>query len=322
MPLGSFRLNTLARSIVSEIVIDPVPIASGGTVSIIEQNGINYAVHAFTAVGTSTFSTPQSLDIEILIVGGGGVGGDSAGGGGGAGALWLNNYTIGSGNYTATVGDGAKRNGFQQGDILGGSSRFQGTGLDIVVAGGGRGGGHNTGNAGIRNGRNGGSGGGGSMNYNGVRPANGVRVNNGATVNGQGFAAGNAGAPGGANTADNPRNTGGGGGATQAGTFGAGTFQRPNGGAGRYVAWAELAGYGASGGSNSAGWFAGGGGGARSFNDRASAGFGFGGLGGGGNGGNPGEATSGLPNTGSGGGGGGGAAGEGGSGIILIRYPV
>ncbi len=78
-------------------------LATGGTPTLINQNGVNYVVHSFTTVGNATFTPSEELDVEYLVVGGGGGGGfaaDSwnmtyyASGGGGAGVVNYNKTTI------------------------------------------------------------------------------------------------------------------------------------------------------------------------------------------------------------------------------------
>lgn len=265
---------------------------TGGTVTSIGNENI----HVFTSSGT--FNTPVALNgATVMVVGGGGGGGNARGGGGGAGGLVLNtNFNIAAGNTSATVGNGGAAS------TAGGNSVFG----SITAIGGGRGGSHLNNDAG----GNGGSGGGAAMNYN-------TNIFAGGTATaGQGF----NGATSGNQGNDNPRNTGGGGGAGQAGTIGAGgnatwtTGTPPKGGDGIFVSqFSTVGGF-------PAGWYAGGGGGARGGTDRSGAGAGLGGNGGGGNGGGIGAQSNGVANTGGGGGGSEGTGATGGSGVVMIRY--
>ena len=75
----------------------------GGTLT----NFDGYNIHSFTTVGTHTFTVAGSITVEFLIVGGGGGGGmDMGGGGGGGGVVKGIDYTLDSGEYIITVGDG------------------------------------------------------------------------------------------------------------------------------------------------------------------------------------------------------------------------
>ena len=58
--------------------------ATGGTITEINDDGVNYRVHTFTSSGTFEV-TSGSGEVEYLIVAGGGSGGEGHGGGGGAG---------------------------------------------------------------------------------------------------------------------------------------------------------------------------------------------------------------------------------------------
>ncbi|MGA1077262.1 MAG: hypothetical protein ACO307_19385, partial [Ilumatobacteraceae bacterium] len=68
----------------TEVTSSPV-IATGGTVTTFTGNGtigdagINYVVHEFTSVGTTTFVLNRSRDGQYLVVGGGGGGGARVG---------------------------------------------------------------------------------------------------------------------------------------------------------------------------------------------------------------------------------------------------
>lgn len=297
--------------------INPVPIsATGGSISSTNVNGIEYRVHQFASVGTSTFSVGSAGNfgdgkVEYLVIAGGG-GGASGGGndwykGGGGGAGGYRSSVAGEvsgGNspaetpfvvepntdYTVVVGNGGAYGGSTASQ--GGNSSF----ADIVSIGGGRG---------SRGGGGGGGSGGGSgaSSYTG----NGTRPGGPATA-GQGNDGGLAYS---SSSTERQRNAGAGGGG--AGTAGG------NGGTGNGAR-------GGNGGNGLASVITGssvtraGGGGGSSYNTAGS-----GGSGGGGNGARRnGTGGSGQNNTGSGGGGSadGGRGGNGGSGIVILRYPL
>jgi len=306
--------------------------AIGGTILDANIGGIDYRIHAFTGVGTSSFNVlfaPVGAQIDILVVAGGGGGGAHVPGGGGAGGLiYKPNVPITSQAYQIVVGQGGIGSlmtgggvGMPNATAGGNSSAFGLTAIGGGFAGswtqdtrsnnGGSGGGRNTDRnsgqrIGIQPSQSGDSGAFGFGNNGGISL-------DPSAANYGGGGGGGAGAPG-----QNPtnRNIGGNGGIGRNYSTQFGTFFGQN------------------------GWFAGGGGG---------GGWGIvnpigdGGLGGGGNGDCPtgngtgvsarrgsGDPTgfSGLPNTGGGGGGAGRAGdqisrgGNGGSGVVLIRYPI
>ena len=266
--------------------LDNTPIsATGGTIT---TSG-SYKIHTFTTVGTTTFTLTSSVSIsaEVLVVAGGGGGGyDDGGGGGAGGVIYSQSFTISSGSYTITLGDGGTSGtsgGVDGGN--GGNTTF--SSLTAIGGGGGA--------TSDRNGKNGGSGGG---------------VGWGASTPGTGTAGqGNA---GGGGTSGPNYCAGGGGGAGGVGGTGAGTLPG-NGGIG--------VSYTIAGTTYSVG---GGGGGGLAVqnpgNIRSTASHG------GGNGAGHGSVApgSGSPNTGGGGGGGNNEqatnGGTGGSGIVIIAY--
>jgi len=128
--------------------------ATGGTVTDITQNGVNYRVHTFTSSGTFTVNavTPVEIanSVEYLVVGGGG--GTALQGGGGAGGFLTGADNVEKRTYAITVGAGGSSGNCAVSN--GEDSVFE----DIATAiGGGRGG------SGVENcnGADGGSGGGG-----------------------------------------------------------------------------------------------------------------------------------------------------------------
>lgn len=306
--------------------IQPVGmLATGGTESIIEVEGISYRVHEFTSVGSSTFEVqdigniPGGNEVEYLIVGGGGGGGASmtvctsnhwTSGGGGAGGVLMGSFTAeDSTNYTNTVGEGGLGavNNIDHFGFKGGNSSIVGGSTSLIALGGGGG---ETRGATATCGQNmtgaaGGSGGGKSdwdPSPGGLGTAG--QGNNG----GEGFSS---------------YTGGGGGGAGGPGINGQRNWAGDGGpGIVSYIRGTEE-------------WFAGGGGGGG--RTAQSITRSNGGIGGGGDGNNTstgGDRTYGvdaIPNTGGGGGGNGnesnddgnrGRAGNGGSGIVIVRYPI
>lgn len=292
-------------------------VASGGTITEIEDGGNDYRVHTFTDLGTDDFQIISgSGDIEYLIVAGGGGGGTAQGdgnvtwggsGGGGAGGLLEGQVGVSVGTYTVTVGDGGNpgASGGNNSGNNGQNSSIVGGSVNIVATGGG-GGGRSAPGASDNSGEDGGSGGGGGA---GNGPA-GATTSGGAATSGQGFA-------GGAGQPDNalPYMGAGGGGATEVGADGGTVPGVGKGGDGK-----------ASTITGTSIVYAGGGGAGGATNNFP------GGDGGGGVGGHGSAfiaATAGQNNRGSGGGGGAASTSttprsgaKGGSGIVVIRYQI
>ena len=89
----------------------PLPDASGGVVT---YDG-DYAIHTFSSSGD--FIANKDLSINILVVAGGGAGGGcqsntkySAGGGGAGGVSYKEGYSLSSGTYAVTIGEGGQTN--------------------------------------------------------------------------------------------------------------------------------------------------------------------------------------------------------------------
>ncbi len=134
-----------------------IPAAEGGTVT--RRDGCR--IHTFTADGT--FTLPQAVLCDILIVGGGGGGGELgpvsdnqgikvAGGGGAGGLIYHKSLPIPAGTYSVTVGAGGAIG------VNGGNSSVFG----ITAYGGGYGA---RGGTGERKGGDGGSGGGANTGW-------------------------------------------------------------------------------------------------------------------------------------------------------------
>jgi hypothetical protein len=286
----------------------PYTPATGGTIT---TDGV-YNIHAFTSVGTTTFTVPGVRVCDILIVAGGGGGGGSAGGGasgagGGAGGLILDlDRVITSGSYSIVVGGGGTAGG-RSSDTPGGNGESS-SAFSLIANGGGGGGCRAASNDANANGRNGGSGGG--------EGSQGVTTSYGSGTSGQGN---NGGLDGFSGTTSNNNASGGGGGAGGVGGDGLDDNYSGNGGIGLDMSSYFTTAFG------DAGWFAGGGGGGTP--GSISNQQGTGGQGGGGDGGNNesnDRAGAGVANTGGGGGGAGGNEhpNVGGSGIVLIRYRI
>ena len=258
-------------------------VITGGTIT--DVNG--YRIHTFLTSGT--FTTTESLNVEVLVVAGGGGGGSSAvGGGGGAGGMLTGNYAVpglGAG-YAVTIGGGGNGGGSASSvdGNPGGDSSIIGGDVSIISTGGGGGG---SSLVGAEAGNNGGSGGGG-----GGGNSLGQITDHGLGTSGQGYDGGHGYGQASPYTS---RASGGGGGAGGVGGNAA-------------SATAGTAGPGASSSiTGSAVTYATGGAGAKYTNTNGAAG---------------------AANTGNGGGGGGYASatrragGNGGSGRVVIRYPI
>ncbi len=266
--------------------------ATGGTVTDITDDGINYRVHTFTTVGSSSFDVLSGQgEVEYLVVAGGGgvhsgAGGQGGSGGGGAGGVLTGFETITTGTYNVTVGNGGSNSSSSSVGVGGDSSVFS-----ITAFGGGKGvqsPGEGT--------LDGGSGAGGGIFANETSQTNSDAVPPGSGVAGQGN-------DGGVGSTANGGTTGGGGGAGQPGDTN---------GDGR-------GGDGISSSITGSQKFYGGGGGGNTINNGGSGEI-SGGLGGGGS-----SRQNGESNTGGGGGGFApdtGSGGEGGSGIVIIRYQI
>jgi len=260
--------------------------ATGGTIATYTADGNDYKSHTFDASGT--FTTPQSGNVDALVIAGGGGGGGNIGGGGGAGGFRTSaSHAVTAQAYTITVGTGGAGNTGGSGDA---SDGVDSTFSTITSSGGGGG----AGGASSANGRPGGSGGGGASGIDGGGGGSGGAGNAGAFDPVEGYAGGgtSAGSGTGGGAAGNG---GGGGGSGAANDYETGVDQNYAGGGGG-------GGYPAAGGA--------------------------GGTGGGGTGGSPTNLTGtvGTANTGSGGGAGGGGAAPGGpgvaggTGVVVIRY--
>jgi len=252
-----------------------------------------------------TFETPQTYDIEMLVIaGGGGGGGWYYGGGGGAGGYRTSTQGMSAGvALTVTVGDGGTAGGNGAKGTSGNNSSISGTGLTTITsAGGGGGGGDSPNKAGIDGGSGGGGAGysssagdAGSGNTPSTSPSQGN--DGGSSITGGVYGGGGGGGAGGEG-ADSSTDNGAAGGAGTASSITGSSVTR-----------------------------AGGGGGSGSNNGSAGGALGPGGAGGGGNGGRESPAvtgTAGTANTGSGGGGAaspGAQGGAGGKGVVILSMP-
>jgi len=252
-----------------------------------------------------TFETPQTYDIEMLVIaGGGGGGGWYYGGGGGAGGYRTSTQGMSAGvALTVTVGDGGTAGGNGAKGTSGNNSSISGTGLTTITsAGGGGAGGDSPNKAGIDGGSGGGGAGysssagdAGSGNTPSTSPSQGN--DGGSSITGGVYGGGGGGGAGGEG-ADSSTDNGAAGGAGTASSITGSSVTR-----------------------------AGGGGGSGSNNGSAGGALGPGGAGGGGNGGRESPAvtgTAGTANTGSGGGGAaspGAQGGAGGKGVVILSMP-
>ena len=298
--IGEFPSETV---IVTDLTTGVPMQATGGTITTPTIGGVQYKVHAFTNVGTSTFTVTDigalGGEVEYLIVAGGGGGGNDNSGGGGAGGLLQGSFNPSATNYTITVGDGGD-GGLELGYQTRGDGNVEpgdnSSAFGLTAIGGGNGA---SADPGLSGGGDGGSGGGGIGNTDGS-----TKIGLGTPGQGNNGAGGTGGGGGG------------GGGAGQPGQSGSGT-RGGDGGDGLFIDWADAAGYGDN------GYFAGGGAGG---NENNISTLSFGGLGGGGDAAlSQNSVQPGQPNTGGGGGGGthsSSAGRKGGSGIVIIRYAL
>ena len=201
-----------------------VPYATGGDTIMTDGT---YWYHAFKSSGTFTPAKGLSADI-LTIAGGGGAGTINGGGGGAGGVLYTTSASLGTSNYTVTVGAGGATNGTGNRGLNASNSVF----ASYTAIGGGGGGGYETGQT---TGGSGGSGGGAgaldSPNYSG-----------GSATSGQGFAGGNA---------NSIYSGAGGGGAGAVGSNSTasvdGTVTQGGAGTSAYSSWASVTGTGVSG---------------------------------------------------------------------------
>ena len=243
--------------------------------------------------------TPQTVNIEYLVVAGGGGGASS---GGGAGGYRTATTTFNQGvTLTATVGAGGATATAQQVGNAGSVSSLAGSGFTTFTSAGGGAGAR----AGFAGG-NGGSGGGGGQDLSSGAGSG----NTPSTSPSQGNNGGNGGAA-------DFGSGGGGGGAGAVGSNGITGTSANIGGAGGNGAASSITGSSVT--------YAGGGGGGNNTSG-ATTGAAAGGTGGGGNGAslNSGSGDSGTANTGGGAGGAensGGNGGVGGSGVVILSMP-
>lgn len=259
--------------------------ATGGSITTITEDGIDYRVHTFSQTGTSVFEVTRGGPFEYLIVAGGGAGGDTDAGGGGAGGVLQGSVYLSPGDYNVVVGDGAPRN--TNNDTRGQNGENSSFAGKTAVGGGGGGAAFDR----VPNESTGGDG--GSSGAGGTDESS-----PGEYIPGQGH-------PGGTGQ-DRVNGGGGGGGAGSPGENG------PRG----------FGGIGIVSSINGTATVYGDGGGGGHSEEISSV---QGGSGRGGSGAASGGGSDAEPNSGSGGGGGGGSLGDGGaggSGIVIIRYRI
>ena len=338
----SAALELISRGLLSEV---PIP---GTTITTVSGTFDRCILFTYTgdSVGLTgqtqyTFTTTETLNCDILVVGGGGGGGNNCAGGGGAGACIVAiNQTINAGNYTILVGDGGS------GGISNNANGFNGSDSSIGSLYVAKGGGYGAGGGGTYIGGTGGCGGGNSANGGGsltnssrsslnvVNSITNISPSTTSTYSVLGNIGGSTQQLSGTNYFE--LNGGGGGGIGSVGTNGTTSACGP-GGNGIYQVvinsntynlksyFANNGAFGVQDGSTG-NYYIGGGGAGGGYNASGGTITISGGLGGGGNGFDSPSilaGTIGTPNTGSGGGGGNGnygQGGKGGSGIVIIRY--
>jgi hypothetical protein len=158
---GSGTLQSQVNTIIGTgnlIVADPL-VASGGTITEVEIDGVNYRLHTFTSNGTFTVISGGAVD--LLVVAGGGGGGSAnnfnVGGGGAGGLLEASDVAVTVQTYSVVVGAGGAGAGAGGSSGSFGSSGENSSALSVTATGGGGGGGA------LDGGLNGGSGGGESV---------------------------------------------------------------------------------------------------------------------------------------------------------------
>ena len=149
--IGGFAFNTEGAVTPS---VSPNMEASGGIIFEYNDSGTLYRSHTFNAPGTfSLTNNPDSLTIDMLLVGGGGGGGGGngnygAGGGGAGAAVVVTDYAIGSGptDFAVAIGAGGFGGvgGYPQGasgkGSNGGDTTFTNPSPEVITAKGGGGG--------------------------------------------------------------------------------------------------------------------------------------------------------------------------------------
>jgi len=282
---NNVTINTNSLNFQGNTSPNPVYNTNGQTVNIVYSG----ATQGWIPVSDDdvTLETPQSYEIDFLIVAGGGGGGRGDGGGGGAGGYRTSTQEVPIGStITVTVGDGgAGRTDTGGPGTSGSDSSISGSGLTTITSAGGGGGGSSSVGGAAFNGGSGGGGASGNAAGSGNTPVTSPSQGNDG---GAGFP-GNAGGGGGGAGAvgqSAPSQTGGGGGAGTASSITGSSVTRAGGGGGR--------------GDNFSG---------------------PGGTGGGGDAGS-GNAAAGTVNTGGGGGGSAtGNGGNGGNGVVILSMP-
>ena len=183
--------------VVTYTTIIPPPLAVGGTVI---PSGLS-RIHAFTTLGSTTFTVtgPASLSVQVLVLAGGGGGGRWQGGGGGAGGVVTATQTLTAGDYTVVVGDGGAGDSGSTGSN-GANSSFNG----LTGIGGGYGGAYPS----PASGAAGGCGGGGAYAGGGGAGSQGFAGGTGTVGNG-GVDAGGGGGMGGVGQPPTSGGTGG-----------------------------------------------------------------------------------------------------------------
>jgi hypothetical protein len=308
-PVAAYSLRRLFGSHSGPMVrVRKQNVAMGGTVT--EANG--YRIHAFTTVGTSTFTLNADVVADILVVAGGGGGGHFGGGGGAGEVVYVTSSSLQSSIITVTVGSGGA--GSSVGTVNGGNGQNSEFGSHIAKGGGGGGSRRQVspfdGNAG----NDGGCGGGGAHCDGNVTQRN---YGGSSTKSPNGF--GNAGGDGKYGTTSFNGVQYGAGGGGGAGATGQDWRQGIGGGNGGNGVQLNITG------TNT--YYGGGGGGCVwTSGEPGTGGLGGGGLGGANRSGYVQNGTNGTINTGGGGGGAttttGAIGGAGGSGIVLVRYKI
>lgn len=163
MPIGSFRLNTLAAALSAPAGPSYISATGGFQTFRFPIGSTVYRVHAFTSTGTLTVnSAPAGKTLTALLVAGGGGGGGvttttNAAGGGGAGGQVIDtgNVSVSAQGYNIVVGTGGTAGSTTTGTR--GGNGLDTTAFGFTAQGGAGGANNTTGGGGVSNGGGGGT---------------------------------------------------------------------------------------------------------------------------------------------------------------------
>ena len=132
--------NTTTATLPTEIVVAG---ATSATISGTTDRYISFPYSGSATTKDYTFTTTETLECDILVVGGGGSGGYFGGGGGGGGdVIYQTNISLPIGTYNIVVGNGGTKiiTNSQGAGNNGNNSSISGPGITTITAAGGGGG--------------------------------------------------------------------------------------------------------------------------------------------------------------------------------------